>query len=69
MTPTPRSSGAPTAGYQARAGGTRHILTGPGKAGKGAVVECFRGRVQPAHYRARRLCANTLLSLLLSGSR
>jgi hypothetical protein len=27
---TPRSSGAPTAGHQARAGGTRYIFTGPG---------------------------------------
>ena len=26
---TPRSSGAPTAGHQARAGGTRYIFTGP----------------------------------------
>ena len=29
---TPRSSGAPTAGHQARAGGTRYIFTGPGSA-------------------------------------
>ena len=29
---TPRSSGAPTAGHQARAGGTRYIFTGPGLA-------------------------------------
>jgi hypothetical protein len=29
---TPRSSGAPTAGHQARAGGTRCIFTGPGLA-------------------------------------
>ena len=29
---TPRSSGAPTAGHQARAGGTPHIFTGPGLA-------------------------------------
>ena len=27
--PTPRSSGAPTAGHQARAGGTRYIFTSP----------------------------------------
>jgi hypothetical protein len=29
---TPRSSGAPTAGHQARAGGTPYIFTGPGLA-------------------------------------
>ena len=29
---TPRSSGAPTAGHQARAGGTRYIVIGPGLA-------------------------------------
>ena len=29
---TPRSSGAPTAGHQARAGGTRYIFTSPGLA-------------------------------------
>ena len=29
---TPRSTGAPTAGHQARAGGTRYIFTGPGLA-------------------------------------
>ncbi len=29
---TPRSTGAPTAGHQARAGGTRYIFTGPGSA-------------------------------------
>ena len=29
---TPRSSGAPTAGHQARAGGTLYIFTGPGLA-------------------------------------
>ena len=29
---TPRSSGAPTAGHQARVGGTRYIFTGPGLA-------------------------------------
>ena len=29
---TPRSKGAPTAGHQARAGGTRYIFTGPGLA-------------------------------------
>ena len=29
---TPRSTGAPTAGRQARAGGTRYIFTGPGLA-------------------------------------
>ena len=29
---TPRSSGAPTAGHQARSGGTRYIFTGPGLA-------------------------------------
>ena len=29
---TPRSSGAPTAGHQARAGGTRYIFAGPGLA-------------------------------------
>ena len=28
----PRSSGAPTAGHHARAGGTRYIFTGPGLA-------------------------------------
>jgi hypothetical protein len=28
----PRSSGAPTAGHQARSGGTRYIFTGPGLA-------------------------------------
>ena len=33
---TPRSSGAPTAGHQARAGGTRYIFTGPG------LVACRR---------------------------
>ena len=30
--PTPRSSGAPTAGHQARSGGTRYIFTSPGLA-------------------------------------
>ena len=29
---TPRSTGAPTAGHQAQAGGTRYIFTGPGLA-------------------------------------
>ena len=36
---TPRSSGAPTAGHQARAGGTRYIFTGPG------LASCRRSRL------------------------
>ena len=45
---TPRSSGAPTAGHQARSGGTRYILASPG------LASCRR-RPLSSNVRPRRL--------------
>jgi hypothetical protein len=64
---TPRSSGAPTAGHQARAGGTVYIFTGPG------LASCRRrplsSNVRPQNHTSALIMLRSLLLglLLLAG--
>ena len=48
MTPTHRSSGAPTAGHQARPGGTRYIFASPGLASSRCRPVSSNGNHPPA---------------------
>ena len=66
---TPRSSGAPTAGHQARSGGTRYIFASPGLAScrRRPLSSNVRRRVRGVSLRLHRwIKANALASFMVS---